>query len=283
MLKTRKINNIELEQLTNEFEVLGYSKIESFIDSETCNLLRKKVEKSFKQSQKNLQPGYSDKRPNDKQVFNLQNKDKIFIDLLSTSSIEKILVRLLNDEHYKSISSKKPNYIIGELIARSSGDKLKYHMDSWLPSSGRRTWMLQLAIALDNRGINEGCTIVVPGSHRSDTYTDRNFTNGHSIPMKKGDLVIWDSRLWHGALPRKTKSHAWAVIATMQMWWVKQRFDLPRGLPYDMYRLLSDKQKALIGFASLPPRDELFHTDTRQGYKRIKQNMEMISKKMDEY
>ncbi len=282
MLNTKKINNNQLDKILNDFEILGYAKLTNFIDDETCNYLNKIVNSLYKKNKKKNLPDYSDKRPNDKQVFNLQNKDKIFIDLISCATIEKILIKIINDKYYTNIPSDKPNYILGELIARSSGDNLKYHMDSWLPSSGKKTWMVQLAIALDDRQIDEGCTMIVPGSHRSDNYTDRNFPSGTAVPLKKGDLAIWDSRIWHGALPKKSKKNAWAIIATMQMWWVKQRFDLPRGLPYDIFCLLSKKQKALIGYSSLPPINEFFSTDARQGYKSVEENKENLFLKLDE-
>ena len=125
--------------------------------------------------------------------------------------------------------------------------------------------MTQLAIALEDRGIEEGCSIVVPRSHRSGTFTDRESKDTVSVPLKAGDAVLWDSRLWHGAHARTAARPGWALIATFQRWWVKPRFDITGSLPPEIYRQLTDRQKALLGFCSIPPLDE-HHGAQKKGY-----------------
>ena len=83
------------------------------------------------------------------------------------------------------------------------------------------------------------------------------------IEADKGDILVWDSRLWHGALP--SDSSNWVIIATFQRWWVKQRFDIPRTLEKKIFNKLSIEEKILLGFASIPFFDELIGTDSRQG------------------
>ena len=48
----------------------------------------------------------------DEMVYNLQNKDLEFIELLSGSSIKKILMPKLNDIHYRFLDNEYPNYIL---------------------------------------------------------------------------------------------------------------------------------------------------------------------------
>ena len=129
------------------------------------------------------------------------------------------------------------------------------------------TWMMQAAIALDNRDEANGCSLVVPGSHLSGCYSDRDYQGALPVPMRAGDVALWDSRLWHGARPNTSGGpQAWTLIATLQRWWVKPRFDITSGLPAAIYAELSDSQKALLGFCCEPPKDEFHGTNTRQGY-----------------
>jgi ectoine hydroxylase-related dioxygenase (phytanoyl-CoA dioxygenase family) len=129
--------------------------------------------------------------------------------------------------------------------------------------------MVQAAIALEERGVAEGCSIIVPGSHMTGTYTDREFGTTMSVPLKAGDVVLWDSRLWHGAHARTSTHMGWALIATFQMWWVKPRFDIPRALPQEIYEQLTPRQKALLGYCAQPPVDE-YDGPQKKGYADLK-------------
>jgi Phytanoyl-CoA dioxygenase (PhyH) len=199
-------------------------------------------------------------------IASLQNKAPQLLSFLEQPLIESVLMATLNDPYYGQIPSHLPNYIVSELIARSSGsNKQRLHIDSWIPAPGPRTWMVQLAIALEKRGIEEGCTVVVPGSHVRGEYTNREFRDVVPVPLEAGDAAIWDSRLWHGTLPRTSRTPGWALISTLQMWWVKQRYNVTSSLPENIFSCLTDKQKALLGFCSLPPYDE-FAGNCKKGY-----------------
>ena len=203
-------------------------------------------------------------------IANLQSKDPWFISALEIPLLEQVLMGTLNDPYYRVIPEDQPNYILGEYIARASSDKaLRLHIDSWLPVPGPRTWMVQAAIALEDRGIAEGCSIIVPGSHVTGTFTDREFPSTVSVPLKAGDVVLWDSRLGHGAHARTSAREGWALIATFQMWWVKPRFDITRSLPPEIYERLTQRQKALLGFCSQPPYDE-YDGPQKKGYADLK-------------
>ena len=211
-------------------------------------------------------PGFTNLRPNDDQIFNLQSKDKRYLELLTDVSMEKIIKELINDPYYGAMPKNYPNYILGEYIYRKSSDSLRLHIDSWMPAPGPLTWMIQVAFALDERKKDDGCTIVVPGSHLTGEYTQRDFQNVVYLEAKPGDVIIWDSRLWHGAGENKTEKEAAVLVATLQRWWVKQRFDIPNTISSEMMSKLSDKEKVLLGLFSVPPIDEFHGTNIRQGY-----------------
>ena len=125
-----------------------------------------------------------------------------------------------------------------------------------MPQPGRHTNMVQMSFVLEDTNNENGCTHVVPGSHLLGEYSDRSYQNPVPLPAKAGDLLIWDARLWHGSKKNHTGKTRWCIIATFQRWWVKQSFDMPRALPEEIYTKLTNKQKALLGFCTIPPLDE---------------------------
>ena len=266
---SRAIPQNEIEACIADLGILGYAKIPGFLPPDALESIRAKLQQQIDAHRGARYPGYTEFRPEDEQVFNLQNKDTAFLDLLGNPGLEQIFMASLNDPYYSALPAEVPNYILGEYIARASGTPLRLHIDAWMPAPGPQTWMMQFAIALDDRDDDNGCTLIVPGSHLSGTYTVRDYEGAVPLPLRAGDAALWDSRLWHGARSNQGAPQAWSLIATLQRWWVKPRFDITGGLPSDIFAALSERQKSLLGFCCRPPRDEFEGTNARQGYDAI--------------
>lgn len=206
----------------------------------------------------------------DETVWNLQNKDKLFIDLVSCRPIEKILIPILNDPFFTAIPPDQPNYILAYCNARSSVVQLPLHTDTYIPVEGNRTWGMQAIFALDDQTEANGCMVCIPGSHTLGKYIDRGFEAAKPVESRSGDLVLFSSRLWHGALANHSGNPRWAVLSSFRMWWVKQLSDIARGLPDDIYQGLSDSQKALLGYCSIPPLNEHERISTKTGYESLR-------------
>jgi len=128
----------------------------------------------------------------------LQNKDYVFIKTLNNKKIIDIAKYFLNDKYYRFLPPNKPNFIINYFNARSSGEKLDLHIDSWIPYKGKKTHMMQFVFLLEKSTIDNGCTVVVKKSHKSGKFSNRKSKKIIPITGNPGDLIIWDSRLWHG-------------------------------------------------------------------------------------
>ena len=118
-----------------------------------------------------------------------------------------------------------------------------------------------------------GCTVVVPGSHQSGRYSDRSLKKRIPLIAEAGDIAIWDSRLWHGTLDNLSNKSRWVLIATFTRWWVKQSMDMTRKLPQDIYEQLTDAEKLMLGFCSIPPFDETGSIHTKKSYEELKPNV----------
>jgi ectoine hydroxylase-related dioxygenase (phytanoyl-CoA dioxygenase family) len=192
------------------------------------------------------------------------------LDILVTPTVRALAIKKLNDVYYRFLPPEMPNYTLLYYNARSSGSKLDLHIDSHIPFTGSRTIMMQFVFLLEDADESNGCTVVVPGSHKSAEYTDRELDKVYPLAGKAGDLICWDSRLWHGTRENTSKRSRWALIATLGMWWIKPSMDIVRSVDDKIYRGCSNEQKQLLGFCSIPPVSPLERVNTKCGYEFLK-------------
>ena len=277
MQLARKVSADEEIQALKELDTYGYAHVPGYLLPEVKDLLLGYTNQYYEQINHDGKVEYAgvpSRDKDDKILYNLQNKHKIYIDLLGTDLVRAIAMRKLNDEYYRFLPTDKPNYTLHYYNARSSGQKLDLHVDSVIPYLGDRCYNMQFAFCLEDHLPENGCTTVVPGSHKSGRYTDRELKHLHYVHAKAGDLVCWDSRLWHGTAENKSKRSRWSLIATVGMWWMKPSMDIPRILPQEIYQQLSDEQKQLLGYCALPPRNEFERNNTKCGYEFLKPSVQ---------
>jgi ectoine hydroxylase-related dioxygenase (phytanoyl-CoA dioxygenase family) len=270
MIKNSSFISRIIKKKIKEIEKNGYCRINNFLSKKITKKLLSSVEKNYFKNKKIKYVGVPSRDVEDKILYNLQNKDYNFIKVLSDKRIIKIAKYFLDDPYYRFLSDDKPNYILNYFNARSSGKKLDLHIDSWIPYMGKKTHMMQFVFLLEDSTDTNGCTVVVRGSHTSGKYTDRNSKKIINLTGAAGDLIIWDSRLWHGTLENFDKISRWAIVTTLSSWWIKQAMDMPRSLPKKIYKKCSNFQKQLIGYCSVPPEDELRRINTKCGYEVLK-------------
>ena len=132
---------------------------------------------------------------------------------------------------------------------------------------------MQWLFVLDKFDEQNGCSVLVPGSHQSGRYTDRNLENLTPVIANPGDVIMWDSRLWHGSMENISKKSRWALIATLGMWFLKPSMDIVKSMPQSIYKELTDEQKVLMGFCSIPPKNEFERNNTKTGFESLKKNV----------
>ena len=251
----------------------GFTIVESFLDSETVEALLALV-RAYNAKQTRLELRGRPSRELGEQVHNLHAKDSRFLDLVFTAHkhplVAKILKDNLQDPFYNHLPPDVPNYILSGLNARSSGTALKLHMDTYIPSSAPTTWMIQLAFCLDDSTLENGCTLVVPRSHRSGTFVDYAKAKPVPVVTKAGALVMWDSRIWHGTSANVSGKSRWSIIAVFSCWWVKPKADITRSVPNEYYQQLDERQKVLLGFCSIPPKDESERINFKGGFEDLR-------------
>jgi len=257
-----------MQDMIKNIENDGFCIIPGLYNRDTINKALELVKKLNLESQDDSASDVPFLNRDTQMVYNLQNKNFYFLDLLfGKEDLQKILIHFLNDTWFKQIPQTDPNYILRSYMARSSNNRLPMHIDSFVPYKGPFVFIMQMAIILEDQSEENGCTVVVPGSHQAGQYVEQiAFKDAVPVISKAGDVVIWDSRLWHAALENTTEGTRWSIIATFSRWWVKQFFNLTRSLPQDIYKRLTDSQKAILGFCSIPYDEESQGVDMKKGY-----------------
>jgi len=266
--------NSKLNYHINQIKKNGFVKLDRFLAKKTTQQLKDLVNFNYKKYTGKEFTGTPDRVTDDKMVYNLQNKNYTFIKLITSRNVVEIAKYFLNDPYYRFIDNKYPNYNLLYFNARSSGKKLDLHIDSHIPFTGKLTNMMQFVFLLEDSTIDNGCTIVVKKSHKSGKFTDRKSKKIIPLNGKAGDLLIWDSRLWHGTFENNSKLSRWAIVATFGAWWIKPSMNITRSLPNTIYKKCNNMQKQILGFCSIPPKDEHDRINTKCGYSFIKKNVQ---------
>ena len=68
--------------------------------------------------------------------------------------------------------------------------------------------------------------------------------------------LIFNANLWHGGSSKENDSSRWALVLGYARWFIKPSFDYMKNTPIKVYNKLSPKQKSLLGFNLVPPKDE---------------------------
>ena len=260
------------DRYIKEIKKNGYTVVKNYLSKKLIKKLLNIIKLNYNKTKFINYKGVPARDSEDKIVYNLQNKNYLFIELISNNFIIEIGKHFLNDEYYRFLPKKNANFILNYFNARSSGKKLDLHIDNFIPYKGKRTHLMQFVFLLEDSTEQNGCTIVVKGSHLSGTYTNRKSKKIKTLTGKAGDLIIWDSRLWHGTLENYLKQSRWAIVTTFSCWWIKQAMDMTASLPNSIYKKCNKYQKQLLGFCSIPPKSEFERINTKSNYNILKKN-----------
>lgn len=265
----KRLSASEVESAITRIEYLGYAVIPGVLSKELTQRLLEKVKKLFGNANPvGENPGVPTNQLNDKYVYHLQYKDSDFLSILTDENLLELVKPFLNDPYYTQLAPDQFNFLLAYYNARSSVDPLKLHIDNYIPTGGYHPNSMQIVFSLNGQNAQNGATTVVPGSHNMQKYPDRKAQGIEQVlECDPGDVIVWDSRLWHGALENVTRADRWSLVATFRPWWAKQNFDPVRGLSEAIFSRLNPQQKALLGFLSLPPKDESEKVSLKQGYK----------------
>lgn len=259
---------IDIETHLAEISDRGFTILKREVDTDECQRVLE-FATSFRYSPDEIASvGKSIQRLNGfaDNIYNVVAKQSGFLRFFLSGKCGEILKRLLNDRYYTTLPDELPNYILRSLLLRSSKAAMPWHIDSFIPYRDGPISVVQAALFIEASNERNGCTLVVPGSHLSGAYAPQGENaNAVKLEAEPGDLIIWDSRIWHATTSNSSESSRWALIATFTRWYFKQGYDYPKSLNKETYQRLSLEEKIVLGFCSSVPSDEFEKTEVKGG------------------
>jgi ectoine hydroxylase-related dioxygenase (phytanoyl-CoA dioxygenase family) len=115
--------------------------------------------------------------------------------------------------------------------------------------------MINALVLLDDFTIENGATMLLPNSHKvEEKPTDEEFQkNCIRAVGKKGDILLFNSNIWHCSAPNYTAERRRAIPITFSKSSMKQMFDYTKLFEKIYTCSISEDMKRLIGFDSRVP------------------------------
>lgn len=121
--------------------------------------------------------------------------------------------------------------------------------------SGTIPMMMQLIVMLDPFTEENGATYLLSGSHRrpDKPSDDEFFEHAERAIGKAGDVVAFDSNLWHAAGANRSTTRRRGLTIAFTRPFMKQQLDYPRALGYEAANTLSPGLRQLLGYNARVP------------------------------
>ena len=154
-----------MEKNLHEIRVNGFTIIKNPFSKKLVNDLFVEIKKL---SQTKMRSTSSTSLIDSKLIINPHSQSINYIKVINSKIVETFFLKFLNDKFYKTINKRLPNYCLNHSIVRSSGkETLHLHRDDRNPpSDSKEICYLQFGLALEDSNKSNGCTIVIPKSHK---------------------------------------------------------------------------------------------------------------------
>jgi|TARA_B110000908_G_scaffold169886_1_gene228011 ectoine hydroxylase-related dioxygenase (phytanoyl-CoA dioxygenase family) len=254
-------NSIELREK-------GYTIIRNLIDNELLDSLSNKMDVAFIKHRKTQLSNGNDIETGGVALHVLLD-DVVFMNLLK--HLQAVgMFKFLKEEFFggkcivNSLSAldnlpNQPNF--SSLVHRD----LRFY-------SGDFPIMVNCLLMVDGFSIENGGTYLLPGSHLEERKpTDKEFfKKAIQVVGNRGDIVIFNSNVWHSSAPNTTQNHRRAIPLTVSRSFMKQLIDYPRALGYNKMDSFTPQLQQLLGYHSRVPSslNEWYQPENKRFYKK---------------
>lgn len=124
---------------------------------------------------------------------------------------------------------------------------------------------------LDDFTIDNGATYYLKGSHRSEEIPDRDhfFENSARGVCKKGDMILFNARVFHAAGVNITENARHSLTINVCRSFMRQRFDFPKLISEELLSMLNENGRRFIGMNVRMPKslEEFYLPEDQRLYK----------------
>lgn len=234
-----------------ELSLKGYTIISSFIDEQFTNKLKESINKSYDLCRK-IQVKNGIDAVTDGTIHHLiSSGDRVYIDLID---------RLCRSNIFNFIQ----DYFGGNYIINSYGGVINLPLGrSYVTNmhrdirffSGGFPLMLNMLVMLDDLTPENGALYLLAGSHEKGDkpIVEKFFKESDRAVGKRGDILFFNSNLWHAAGVNETERETNEITITFTKPFMKQQLDYPRSVGYDELEKMSPEVQQIIGYFARTP------------------------------
>lgn len=251
------MDTIDISRHVKEISKNGITVVKNFFTEKHCDLYVSKCEVLFQEllKRKKVNTFSTDTQA----MSNPFQYDNFFFQQVYFKKIDKLLKNLL-DENYVLINSNLINRrkYYHPNIKVTKARTAEWHTDSRYLGGKRLGKGLSyiVYIALEDFSKENGATCYIPRTHLITKIPLRNANYKHKVlNLKKGNMVIFDSGLWHRGGDSTDKSR-WSIFNYYGPWWMKPYYQFHQMLGEKKIKSLDVNIKKMLHFYSKPPKND---------------------------
>ena len=233
-----------------ELEIKGYTILRNWVNNEWLNKFKANLPRLFKE--------HSDIRKENNNgivsngvAMNVLASDDLFIEFLQVM-LDKGLIKDLEDNYFKRDCILNSFTALNNVPSESKMFHKKVHRD--LSGYSHPTpILLNMLIMVHDFTVENGGTLILPYSHLTEDEPTEEFWKDNSIHMtgNAGDIVIWNSNVYHASGINKTQNDRIAIPITLSLPYYKQLLDYPRAIGLERQSDFDPDIQKLLGYHSM--------------------------------
>ena len=239
----------------------GFSKIENIFTKKECEEYIKKSEKLFQFLLKKKKVNtFNNEAQNLINAFEYDSFKQVYI-----KKIDKLLRKLLDDNYVlinANIINRRKFYHPN--IKQTKSRAAEWHSDSRYLGGKKVGKGLSyiVYIALEDFSKENGGTCYIPKTHLITKIPKRHANYKHKVlNLKRGNMVIFDSGLWHKGGKATNKSR-WSIFNYYGPWWMKPYYLFDQMLGKKKLNNLNTNLKRMLHAYSTPPKSSSIRVKT---------------------
>ena len=240
------------KQHLNNLEKKGYTIIDSCINKTWSSQIKEALPPLF-DLHKSIRIKNNNNISSNEIAMNVLASDDIFIDFLQYL-IDINLIPEIEENYFKTKCILNSFSAISNIPSESNVFYKKMHRDI-RGYTNNVPILLNMLVMVDDFTVENGGTLLLPMSHLIENEPTKQYWERNAIHAtgKAGDVVIWNSNIYHASGINKTNENRRGLPITLSLPYYKQLLDYPKALGYDRINNFNPDMQRLLGYHSRVP------------------------------
>jgi ectoine hydroxylase-related dioxygenase (phytanoyl-CoA dioxygenase family) len=256
------VANGEIEVACEQLSLLGFTTISSGYSDEFLSEIRDECLDLAKKYQEIYGVDFLEKKSelNNYRAPLLMNRKFL------TIARNRNVLQLVNSLIVGRVFLNQQNLVINPPFG-AKYSQLRFHRD--LPYQhyvSSRPLAINALLAIDDFTIENGATVVVPATHKTENFPSRQVIEkvSQQIPVKAGTFLVLDCMTYHAAAPNKSQENRIGLNHVYSTLMLKPQIEWSRAFSQESQSSFSDEEKEFLALDYFTSRDVKEFLDMRQ-------------------